>query len=232
MLHLHRIIPAGKTYSALIAEDPNVKFEYFTSENLSEPNSMLVDSIEEWFKNFNNSIEEYSVAKQWCKDYLNTNGWALLTDGDKDALIALDLSSDTDSVPYLMGKGYSLEQARETLLVAFSKDHIKNIEACSKRMNDEYLYFIIGKHLPLGEAASFFSLTQNLSAAYERQALKGTVDSPGMGVGFFDFIEDTPGTVYATVGLDSQGFLGNAGDGNMSPLREDLMKWFRYGVKV
>ena len=230
MWKLFRKIPAGKTYIALVTEDPNVVFDYYISENSNEPTDQELLTISEWFKHYNSTIEEYAQCRQWSRDFLETTGWASLSDSDKDAAIELDIADANDAVPYLMGKGYTLDQAKGKLLMSFANDHKKNVEACKLRMSEPHLYVIIGKYLDLSQAASFFSLTQNLSDAYERQAIKGTKDSSS-GVGFFDFIESTAGTIYETAGLAAQGFILNDGSTDVTPLVAELMDWFRYGKK-
>ena len=64
MKYLHREIPVGKTYADLIAEDPNVEFDYFVSENAVEPNSMEVTSEQSsWSTYMTEKSEEISVPE-------------------------------------------------------------------------------------------------------------------------------------------------------------------------
>lgn len=182
---------------------------------------------------------DYSQYRHYVNLDLNTLTWDNCSDEDKDFIIDLTIKedskvaavSDGEKVVYLMGKGNSQGEAILILQKNFAKHHILDAEDCRARGKAVDVYEIVSKYLTLPDATDFLRLVQGLFSNYKEEAIKGTLDG-NVGIGFYDFIESTPGTAYEFSGLDSQGFSMNNGDTDMTNFINELMTWFRIGKRI
>ena len=193
-----------------------------------------VKSVLDVYNTHYNYFGDYSAWRQKINEDLNDRGWDDLTDQEKDICIELDLYEDGvdpsvftgTKITYLVGKG---ENPALVLGESFANHHVKDIENCRLRGDDVHIYIIVGKYLSLQDAADFFRLIQGLYTQYRDQAIKGTLDG-FVGIGMFDFIESTPGTIYEFSGLESQGYTINSPH-TVSDFITEFMLWFREGKK-
>jgi hypothetical protein len=89
------------------------------------------------------------------------------------------------------------------------------------------LYEVMGKYLTVSDSTDFFTTVENLYFAFEKQAIKGSLD--GSEVALFDYIESTTGTVYEFTGLESKGYAMQNGDADMVNFIVDIMDILRKG---
>lgn len=211
-------------------------FKLFTS-TINDINYEDISSVVNWH-NFGYQITDYLTIRNEIGTvsgvYATPSNWPNLTNQEKDIIIEYYLYNDypTDKIVHLMTtRGMSQGDAIKYLQESFAKHHLKDISECKRRASHENVYVIIAKYLSLPEAAIFFSLVQNLFNSYTVQAIKGSQDGT-VGLGLFDFIESTPGTIYENAGLSSQGFTMVNGDPDTTNLVNELMTWFRHGIKL
>lgn len=184
---------------------------------------------------------------QGCRDYtqcrtrvieqLDIKTWGALSDAEKDYTIeiyaketAITPEADaTNKITYLIttGQAATVEESRIFLVNAWADHHIFDVEACGQRATAVRLYSDIGLYLSLADTTDFFTTVENLYFAFERQAIKGSLD--GSEVGLFDYVESTPGTVYEFAGLASKGYTMQNGDPDETNLICDIMSIIRGG---
>ena len=184
---------------------------------------------------------------QGCRDYtqcrtrvieqLDIKTWGVLSDAEKDFIIAIyaketaitEAVDATNKITYLItsGKVSTTEEGRIFLVNSWADHHILDIVSCGQRATAVRLYSDIGVYLTLADTSDFFTTVENLYFAYERQAIKGSLD--GSEVGLFDYIESTVGTVYEFAGLASKGYTMQNGDPDETNLISDIMSIIREG---
>ena len=113
------------------------------------------------------------------------------------------------------------------LVDAWAYHHILDVDACGERSVSLKLYEIMGKYLTKADSTDFFTTVENLYFAFEKQAIKGSLD--GSEVAVFDYIESTTGTVYEFTGLESKGYTMQNGDLDMVNFIVDIMDILRKG---
>lgn len=178
-----------------------------------------ITSMVSWDEYSDNLCTDRLQTRDRIKEILNSQGWSGSTDNDKEIVIKYylketnkeDSVSNTEKVMFLMGKGYTLEQAQGRLIQAYSTFHIIEINACHSRANSAKLFEVIAKYLDLSDASDLIKITHKLFDLYKTQAIRGVNDG-NAGEGLFDFLESTIGTSYETTGLTQQGYTLNTGD--------------------
>ena len=125
-------------------------------------------------------------------------------------------------------KGLSQADSIAYLQSAFGNHHIKDVVNCKLRAESPKIYTIIAKYLNLNDGRDFFQTVRNLYIDYKEQAVKGTLDG-SVGVGLFDYIENTAGTIYEFSGLASKNYTMQNGDADETNFVLELMEIFRNG---
>ena len=163
--------------------------------------------------------------------------WADFTNDEKDFLIEAYIretgvtSADdgTRKVTHLMTvHGMSLDDAKAKLQDVWAVYHQKEIASSKTRASSKTIFRILAKYLSLADAADFTNVIEHPYYMYTTQAIRGTNDGE-TGVGLFDFIESTPGTIYETAGLAQQGYTMANGDPDMTNFISELMDVLRHG---
>ncbi len=231
MWNLFREIPVGKTYAGLIAESPNVNFDYFVSLNAMEPNTDKLESIEDWDKYWVGTPEQYAVTRIAIQVRAQAVGWATLTHDEKMVAIKYrafpdDVVTAGTIVGYLMGIGYTQAEAVGTLIQAGAAEQTNLIKACHARGTSPVLFMIVGKYLALPDQADLNELVDSLLNKFLFRGLRGTLDGRDGNQGLFDFIEGTAGITT----LADQLYVMQNGDADMSNFIAELMNWLRNGV--
>lgn len=233
MWNLFRVMPSGKTYTALVSEDPNVKFDYVISEETSlSGHDNVTSDIASW--EAYSLGGDYQIARSAIHTIAKTTTWANLSDEEKMTSLKYRAFPDTDTsattvVGHLMSKGYQQHEAVALLITNGAKEQAKLIENCRYRGSSPILYMIIGKYLSIEDQANLNEIADIMLNKYMFRGLRGTLDGQDGNVGLFDFIEGTTGTVYEVVNLMSQNYTMINGDADATNLITDLMNWFRHG---
>lgn len=233
MYKLFRKIPSGKTYADLVAEDPNVNFDYVIDEATSLADHDDVTTIENWDKYWSETIEEYGIARQAIHTLAHSIGWEELTHAEKMVAIKYRAYPNADStaaivVGYLMGLGYTQGQAAGLLIQNGAQDQVKLIQSCTFKGTHQNLYMILGMYLSISDQGALNGLVETLLTKYMGKGLRGTKDGQDGLEGLYDFIEGTEGTVYETVNISTQGYVMQNGDPDTNNLIADLMDWLKY----
>ncbi len=180
---------------------------------------------------------DYYQFRTLLNEQLDVKTWAGCSDSEKDLIIKInvkesaisDATDGTNKVTYLItsGQAADAESARLFLVDAWAYHHILDVDACGARSVSLKLYEIMGRYLTKADSTDFFTTVENLYFAFEKQAIKGSLD--GSEVAVFDYIESTPGTVYEFTGLESKGYTMQNGDADMVNFIVDIMDILRKG---
>lgn len=180
-----------------------------------------ITSIENWVIFESDLNKDTLYIRERIRNILDTISWSGCTNTEKDIVIKYYLKetnktqseSDTEKIVYLMGLGYTQQQAIGFLIQSYSVYHLLEIDSCNKRGNSTKLYDIIGKYISISDAADLIKITHKLFDLYKTQAIRGTTYGTA-GEGLLDFITSTPNTSYEFSGLEQQGYVLNTGDYN------------------
>ena len=180
---------------------------------------------------------DYYQFRTLLNEQLDVKTWAGCSDAEKDLIIKINVKESaiseatdgTNKVTYLItsGQAADAESARLFLVDAWAYHHILDVDACGSRSVSLKLYEVMGRYLTKADSTDFFTTVENLYFAFEKQAIKGSLD--GSEVAVFDYIESTPGTVYKFTGLESKGDTMQNGDADMSNFVVDIMDILRKG---
>jgi len=180
---------------------------------------------------------DYYQFRTLLNEQLDVKTWAGCSDAEKDLIIKINVKESaisyatdgTNKVTHLITSGQSAdtESARLFLVDAWAYHHILDVDACGSRSVSLKLYEIMGRYLTKADSTDFFTTVENLYFAFEKQAIKGSLD--GSEVAVFDYIESTPGTVYEFTGLESKGYTMQNGDTDMTNFIVDIMDILRKG---
>ena len=180
---------------------------------------------------------DYYQFRTLLNEQLDVKTWAGCSDAEKDLIIKINVKESaiseatdaTNKVTYLINSGQAAdaESARLFLVDAWAYHHILDVDACGARSVSMKLYEVMGKYLTKADSTDFFTTVENLYFAFEKQAIKGSLD--GSEVAVFDYIESTTGTVYEFTGLESKGYTMQNGDADMSNFIVDIMDILRKG---
>jgi hypothetical protein len=180
---------------------------------------------------------DYYQFRTFLNEQLDVKTWAGCSDSEKDLVIKInvkesaisDATDGTNKVTYLISSGQAAdpESARLFLVDAWAYHHILDVDSCGARSVSLKLYEIMGRYLTKADSTDFFTTVENLYFAFEKQAIKGSLD--GSEVAVFDYIESTTGTVYEFTGLESKGYTMQNGDTDMANLIADIMDILRKG---
>ena len=180
---------------------------------------------------------DYYQFRTLLNEQLDVKTWSGCSDSEKDLIIKInvkesaisDATDGTNKVTYLItsGQAADAESARLFLVDAWAYHHILDVDACGSRSVSLKLYEIMGRYLTKADSTDFFTTVENLYFAFEKQAIKGSLD--GSEVAVFDYIESTTGTVYEFTGLESKGYTMQNGDLDMVNFIVDIMDILRKG---
>jgi len=180
---------------------------------------------------------DYYQFRTLLNEQLDVKTWAGCSDAEKDLIIKINVKESaiseatdgTNKATYLISSGQAAdaESARLFLVDAWAYHHILDVDACGARSVSLKLYEIMGRYLTKADSTDFFVTVENLYFAFEKQAIKGSLD--GSEVAVFDYIESTPGTVYEFTGLESKGYTMQNGDSDMVNFIADIMDILRKG---
>ncbi len=180
---------------------------------------------------------DYYQFRTLLNEQLDVKTWAGCSDAEKDLIIKINVKESaiseatdgTNKVTYLItsGQAADAESARLFLVDAWAYHHILDVDACGSRSVSLKLYEVMGRYLTKADSTDFFTTVENLYFAFEKQAIKGSLD--GSEVAVFDYIESTTGTVYEFTGLESKGYTMQNGDADMVNFIVDIMDILRKG---
>lgn len=180
---------------------------------------------------------DYLQFRTYVTEQLTLKGWSNLSNDEKyfviDNYIKEDgidpVTTNYNKIVYLMTVcGMSQPQAISHLQKVYAIHHLKEIESCLKRAQNEKLFTVIAKYLKLEDASDFTKVIALPYQMFVTQGIKGVNDGEA-GEGLFDFIESTVGTSYETAGLEQQGYIMANGDPDMSNFIVELMDILRNG---
>jgi hypothetical protein len=233
------------------APDDQVNGAGYWVKNKSNPFYLVDNSYDFGANNATDKSQDLILlsiyGRRLCTDYyqfrtllneqLDVKTWAGCSDAEKDLIIKTnvkesaisDATDATNKVTYLISSGQAAdaESARLFLVDAWAYHHILDVDACGARSVSMKLYEVMGKYLTKTDSTDFFTTVENLYFAFEKQAIKGSLD--GSEVAVFDYIESTPGTVYEFTGLESKGYTMQNGDVDMSNFIVNIMDILRKG---
>ncbi len=233
------------------APDDQVNGTGYWVKNKSNPFYLVDNSYDFGANNATDKSQDLILlsiyGRRLCTDYyqfrtllneqLDVKTWSGCSNIEKDLIIKInvkesaisDAADGTNKVTYLItsGQAADAESARLFLVGAWSYHHILDIDACGSRSVSIKLYEVMGKYLTVSDSTDFFTTVENLYFAFEKQAIKGSLD--GSEVALFDYIESTTGTVYEFTGLESKGYTMQNGDADMSNFIVDTMDILRKG---
>jgi hypothetical protein len=142
-----------------------------------------------WHQYGSQIANDYLVWKTAIKDIVTEKGWANLTNTEKDLAIQYyAYANPVDPVIYLMGKGYTQQQAQYTVLLNWHKHHGNLINACRQRWY--YVKFIAPMYLSLTDAEDLLNTIENLVFAYTDTGRLG-LNYGDKKNGILDYIEST-----------------------------------------
>lgn len=223
----------------------------YIENNQSLPSSIILEDTDPAPSGYTDKTNDlnswYLYAETYCVDYLqfrnyvsdvfDVSQWGSLSDTLKEFILSLDIYPDSEVMSindwnivratYLIGKG---KNPSVELSKYFALHHVKDVESCKNRADNEQVLIIVGKYISLPDASILFDLVQNLLGKYRIQGVKGVNDG-FVGIGLYDFLEDTIGTVYEFAGLEAQGFSINS-PYTIQEFKTELMLWFRNGKKL
>jgi hypothetical protein len=220
--------------SSLIQGDEIVDSPIISSIELDLEKYDDITSIENWFKYGGSLTTDYLQLRERVRAILNSVTWNGTTPSEKSVIIELYLKetsktenqANMEKVMYLMGLGFSLDDAQTEIIKSYANYHLLEIDSCYKRANSERIFKIIAKYLNLADAADLIKTTHKLFDLYKTQGVRGTKDGES-GEGLFDFLESTVGTSFETTGLRQQGYALKSGDYNI--FINELMDVLRHG---
>lgn len=191
-------------------------------------------SIGNWYNYGSSLCTDILQLRDKIKELVESITWSSLSDAEKDIVIEFYIREDgvdestynTNKITYLMGKGYTLDEAKGKLIQSYANYHTKEVKACGERASCERLYQVIAKYLVLSDAGDLIKITHKLFDLYKTQAIRGTEDG-NAGEGLFNFLESTVGSSYENAGLEQQGYTLNTG--TYSEFITELMDVLRHG---
>ncbi len=231
-----------KLYIEGIARNPTAKVLLDTDPvPLGDTGDPYIDGSQDllaWKAYGLQGCRDYTQCRTRVVEQLDIKTWAALSNAEKDFTIEIYVKETaitpevdaTNKITYLIttGQATTAEEGRIFLVNAWAEHHILDVVACGRRATAVRLYSDIGIYLSLADTTDFFTTVENLYFAFERQAIKGSLD--GSEVGLFDYVESTPGTVYEFAGLASKGYTMQNGDPDETNLISDIMSIIRAGV--
>lgn len=196
-----------------------------------------ITSIKNWYVFGINAANDYLHMREQVRDIISVVGWSGTSNEERDILIDLYLDdpniptsgNNTNKIVHLMTtNGLSQVDSIQYLQDVFGEHHIKDIAICKLRADSSKLYSVVAKYLTLDDGRDFFQTVRNLYIDFKEQAIKGT-NNGTVGVGIFDYIENTVGTIYENAGLNSKGYIMQNGDPDETNFISELMDVFRNG---
>jgi len=162
-----------------------------------------ISSILNWHLFGANAVNDYFACKSAIKDMVLEIGWANLTNVEKDTAIQYYSYPDTTSaVIYLMGKGYTQQQAQGFVLQQWHKHHANLLHACRHRWY--YAKFVVPQYLSFADSEDLMNAVEALIFAYTEMGRLG-INYGDKTDGIMDFIESTNG--YLNNGLNEKGYI-------------------------
>ncbi len=211
---------------------------YIYSESpITGPTYSDITSIENWSLYGKYVTVDYLQIRDQIKEQIGIINWSGCNNVERGIIIDYYVVDETitpsenttNKITYLMSiKGLSQDESIRYLQDVFGSHHIKDLKSCAKRAESPKLYSVVAKYLDLNDARDFFQTVRNLYIDFKEQAIKGTLDGD-VGVGLFDYIECTPGTIYEYAGLSSKGYVMQNGDTDTINFSSELMDIFRGG---
>lgn len=180
---------------------------------------------------------DYNQFRDFVGEQLGIKTWDNLTYDERDFIIKLNVWETTGTkdeynakkIAHILERGYAsdLVSAKAYLTSHWARHHILDVKACVSRAESAKLFEVVGKYLSIDDAEDLFATTSNLYLKFIKQAVKGTLDDSPLG--WFDYLENTPGTVYEFAGLTSKGYVMQNGDPDETNFISDIMGVLRHG---
>lgn len=205
-----------KTYNGIDIPEPYKIYDSSESTPLGYEDITTILNLKSVGEEF---ATDYLQYRMWIDKYFNDSyGWSSSNDTEKQVIIDFNLldrslddnTNNTNKVVFLMGKGYSQQEAQGYLIASYAHHHTLDKYSCRNRAESESLTKVVLTYLSVDDATDFIETTKTLVELYEDRAIKG-VNYDSESVGFFDFIESTVGTIYENSGLSSKGYVVNIG---------------------
>jgi hypothetical protein len=169
-----------------------------------------ISSITNWHLFGDIVVNDYFAYKTAIKDLVMEIGWSNLTNIEKD--LAIHYYSYPDSISaviYLMGKGYTQQQAQGFILLEWHKHHANLLKSCRQRWY--YAKFVVPQYLSFADSEDLMNTVEALIFAYTEMGRLG-IEYGDKTDGIMDFIESTNG--YLENGLQQKGYTLIAGTYN------------------
>jgi hypothetical protein len=194
-----------------------------------------ITSIENWDKYGELACTDYFQIRDNIIDIMTDLRWSGLTSNEKYIAIKyyarekdVDINtSDTDKVMFLMGEGYSYDDAVAYVKKSYVIHREKLIESCMSRANSHKLIEVVSTYLDLNDASDLINVTYKLFELYKTQAIFGISGGDGQ-EGIFDFVLSYPGTSFEFSGLEQQNYTLKTG--TWDDFKTDIMSIIKYGI--
>jgi hypothetical protein len=161
-----------------------------------------ISSIVNWNTFACTIVNDYLVCKNVIKELVIAKGWSNLTNTEKDLAIQYYAYPDTTSaVIYLMGKGYTQQQAQGFVLLQWHRHHGNVMNSCKQRWY--YVKFIVPQYLSFNDAEDLLNTVEPLVFAYNDMGRLG-VNYGDKRDGIMDYIEST--NMFQGQGLRENGY--------------------------
>jgi len=179
----------------------NKPFKFIYSGQTTPSGYVDISSIVNWNKFGCQVVNDYLVCKHEIKELVVEKGWSNLTNAEKDLAIQYYAYPDTISaVIYLMGKGYTQQQAQGFVLLQWHRHHGNVMNSCKQRWF--YAKFIVPQYLSFTDAESLFNTIESLAFAYNDMGRLG-INYGDKSNGIMDYLEST--NAYVGNGLRESG---------------------------
>ena len=162
-----------------------------------------ISSIVNWNMFGSNVANDYLVCKKEIKEFVIEKGWSNLSNVEKDLAIQYYAYPDTTSaVIYLMGKGYTQQQAQGFVLLQWHRHHGNVMNSCKQRWF--YVKFIVPQFLTFNDAEDLLNTVEPLVFAYNDMGRLG-ISYGDKRDGIMDYIEST--NAFQGQGLRENGYV-------------------------
>ena len=167
------------------------------------------------------------VQDQIREAFGKTN-WASITNEERQIMIDVSTGDlDLEKVGFLMGQGYTQDEAVQKLKDAWVINYDKNKKACKRRLYSRKMNDVIAKYLTTEDAEDLVHTVRDLIDDY-LLGIRG-VAHQGDTYGLVDYYNSTPGTPYENGLKENKSYIMQNGDPDMTNFVADTLDVLIYG---
>jgi hypothetical protein len=177
----------------LVQEIATSEFLYIDDATYSANPSAYIDWSDRpaYWQEFGVQVADYWTAQDTIKTIYTTTGWANLKDPDKDVLIDFGVGdTSTEIIPYLIGKGYTQQEASGIYLNSVAKSIESKQPIARSRADNHRIITIVYSFLDSVEADGLLNAIANFLSLYKEKVYLGT-EFGDVSDGLMDFINNT-----------------------------------------